>query len=367
MDTDQTLFLPRAKLQTLIASLLGQAYEVIAPVVDQGAILYRPIQHSDELPLGAQDDQAPGHYRVTSRESPRLFAWANGPQALKPLVFAAREVLWTTEQDEQGRMRFNAVRETPKKRAVFGVRACDLAALALTDQHFLAAEADSAYQARRQSLVLIAVNCSHPADTCFCSSTNDGPACSSGYDLLLDELDDGFLLRLGSPTLEVTVDQLGLKAASATQLEEARAQLQQAVECQKRSLPNVHQQLRQRLEHDHWQDVAERCLACGNCTSVCPTCFCHNETEVPAFDGRSSQHVRQWDSCFTSEHSYIHGFLVRRETRFRYRQWLSHKLDYWHDQYGRSGCVGCGRCISWCPEGIDLTEEVAGLLKEAQK
>ena len=133
--------------------------------------------------------------------------------------------------------------------------------------------------------------------------------------------------------------------------------MQEAAQQQTRSLPshNLRDALFANLEHPRWEDVAERCLSCGNCTSVCPTCFCHSETDETALDGDHSLHARQWDSCFTQGHSYIHGMTIRADTRTRYRQWLTHKLGSWHDQYGRSGCVGCGRCIAWCPVGIDIT------------
>jgi ferredoxin len=124
---------------------------------------------------------------------------------------------------------------------------------------------------------------------------------------------------------------------------------------------NLRDPLFANLEHPRWDEVAERCLSCGNCVAVCPTCFCHAEREQPALDGQTSEHVRQWDTCYSVGHSYLHGFLVRPDTRTRYRQWLTHKLGGWHDQYGRSGCVGCGRCITWCPVGIDITEEAAAV------
>ena len=116
-------------------------------------------------------------------------------------------------------------------------------------------------------------------------------------------------------------------------------------------------------EHPRWDDVAARCLACGNCTMVCPTCFCHTVEEVPDLTHTSSAHSRLWDSCFTQEHGYIHGKNIRPAIKDRYRMWLTHKLASWIDQFGTSGCVGCGRCITWCPVGIDLTEELPALLK----
>jgi ferredoxin len=115
------------------------------------------------------------------------------------------------------------------------------------------------------------------------------------------------------------------------------------------------------LKHSRWDTVAERCLSCGNCTLVCPTCFCSAVADTSDLSGEHTERWRRWDSCFTGDFSYIHGGSVRASIRSRYRQWLTHKLGTWHDQFGTSGCVGCGRCITWCPVGIDLTEEVAAL------
>jgi ferredoxin len=115
------------------------------------------------------------------------------------------------------------------------------------------------------------------------------------------------------------------------------------------------------LEHPRWDEVASRCLSCTNCTLVCPTCFCSSVTEVADLSGDRVDRERQWASCFTLDHARIHGGSVRSTTASRYRQWLTHKLAGWIDQFGSSGCTGCGRCITWCPVGIDLTEEVAAI------
>jgi Fe-S-cluster-containing hydrogenase component 2 len=122
------------------------------------------------------------------------------------------------------------------------------------------------------------------------------------------------------------------------------------------------------LEHPRWDDVAERCLSCTNCTLVCPTCFCFAVEDVNSLDGERAERTQRWDSCFTLGHSMLHGAgSVRGDTRSRYRQWLTHKLSTWWDQFDESGCVGCGRCISWCPAGIDLTEEVAAIAREKEQ
>ena len=94
---------------------------------------------------------------------------------------------------------------------------------------------------------------------------------------------------------------------------------------------------------------------------VCPTCFCTTVEDHSDLAGETAERVRSWDSCFTLDFSYVHGGSVRTETQSRYRQWMTHKLASWIDQFGTSGCVGCGRCITWCPVGIDITEEAAAI------
>jgi len=353
-------FLPRPGLQRLIDLLRTTGFLCTGPQSRDGAIVYDRLDDVAALPQGLQDRQAAGSYRLEHGGGERCFAWANGPQALKPLTFAPRESLWQSEQQVSG-MGFSPAPLHSQPTAVIGVRACDLAALQIHDKHFR--NNDPYYAARRERLFLVAVNCSHPAATCFCASTGDGPEALTGFDLVLDELDEGYIVRSGTPAGGNILRELYLQPASDAQRATAQQQNAAAAAGQTRRLPgrNLRDSLFANLEHARWDDVAQRCLSCGNCTAVCPTCFCHSERDEPALDGRSSVHYRQWDSCFTEGHSYIHGVVIRAETKFRYRQWLTHKLGSWHEQYGRSGCVGCGRCISWCPAAIDITTEAAAI------
>lgn len=361
-------FLARQDFPKLLESLITAGYQCIAPQIREGAIVYDKLQSVAQLPQGYRDDQQPAHYQLEQTDDVLYFGWAVGVQALKPLTFAPRESLWTAQRDAGGQLTFVETHPETVPTAVIGVRACDLAALHLQDQHFAYnSYSDTYYNARRRQLFLISVDCAFPASTCFCASTGDGPSAQTGFDIALTEFPEGFLVRSKSSRAEAILATLPLSEVSETQQQAALAQNQQAIEKQTRHLPsrNLKAAFFANLEHERWQDIATRCLACGNCTSVCPTCFCHSESAEPTLDGSSNTQYRQWDSCFTLGHSYMHSFVLRDNILLRYRQWLTHKLGSWHDQYGRSGCVGCGRCLTWCPVGIDITVEAQAICGES--
>ena len=369
MNNNKKYFLPRDLFDDFIQVIQINCDQVLGPQVIEGAIKYYPISSSSELPTGIMDRQDLGSYRLIMTDSPRQFAWANGVQALKPLLFLPQDVVWVCTQTSDGQVAFDKPLQTIKSTAVLGVRACDLAALALQDKHFLQGEfVDEAYQARREALFLIAVNCSHPASTCFCHSTDDGPNAVSGFDVVLTELDNGFILATGSERAESWLAPLLLTLSPADHdaLSLAQVQYESAVAIQQRKLPsgNLEARLFSRLEHSEWQQVAEQCLACGNCTQVCPSCFCHKEEDLAPLGSDATEHVRLWDSCFSDGHGYMAGHQSRPKIADRYRQWMTHKLGAWHSQYGSSGCVGCGRCMTWCPAGIDFVEVANRLCQE---
>jgi ferredoxin len=149
----------------------------------------------------------------------------------------------------------------------------------------------------------------------------------------------------------------------------ARAAVAEAEQHMGRSMPatGLRELMAGSYDAARWDDVASRCLTCGNCTLACPTCFCTAVEDVTDLSGDHADRWQHWASCFDLDFSYLHGGPVRASARSRYRQWLTHKLGTWHDQFGSSGCVGCGRCIVWCPVGIDITEEVTALQAEAQQ
>jgi ferredoxin len=355
--------LPKPRLDELIAMLWRDGYRVLGPVERDGAVAFDEVRATGDLPIGRREEQSPGRYRIADGRAGEVFGVVNGPGSLKPSFFAPEESLLEIRRDRRG---FKVAEAEPaaSRLAFIGVRACDLAAVAIQDRVFMQdAYRDSHYAARRKDALMIAVNCTRSAATCFCASMNTGPEAKSGYDLAMTEMDDGFIVGSGSERGAAIVAALGLAPAEAEAAGAAGRAAAQCAENQARRMDtsDLPQLLYEEAASPRWNDAAARCLSCTNCTMVCPTCFCHTVLDVEEIDGNLSRRVRKWDSCFSLEHAHIHGINFRPHIQSRYRQWLTHKLASWIDQFGSSGCTGCGRCITWCPVGIDLTEEVAAI------
>lgn len=359
-------------LRALVDALRGLGYRVVGPTLRDGALVLAEISGLDDLPRGIGDEQAAGRYRTHARDDEALFGFATTVQSAKPVLFPADEQLWRGVRAGTG----FAVAETDPQAdpvALLGIRGCDLAAILVHDVVLLGrAAVDVRYAARRDRCFLIAVTCTTPAGTCFCSSMGTGPKPGDGADLVLTELLDGnghrFLVETGTPAGVEVLAGLPTVEASPVDAAAADAVVAAATEHMGRTMrtDDLTDLLFGSAESPRWDDVAERCLACTNCTMVCPTCFCTSVEDVSDLTGTVDERHRVWDSCFSTEYSRLHGGAVRTSTSARYRQWLTHKLAAWPVQFGMPGCVGCGRCITWCPAAIDLTVEVAALREEAE-
>jgi len=355
-------------LEAVIAGLRERGYTVIAPTVRDGAISYEPVTGAAQLPRGVGDEQAPARYRLRDRGDEARFGFAAAPSSWKRYLFPPTTTLWRAQRDAQGTLVFEETPAAAPRYAFLGVRACELAAILVQDRVFATgAHPDPTYAARRRDIFLIAVHCGSPSGVCFCTSMDTGPKAREGYDLaiteLLDTAEPRYLIEAGTPAGRDLLESLPSGAATAHDIEVADAVTEEAKRQMGRQMDTTElpELLQRNLEHPRWDDVAARCLSCGNCTMACPTCFCSDDVEAQAPDGESSSRQRLWASCFSRDFSYIHGGTVRQTVRSRYRQWMTHKLGNWWEQFGTSGCVGCGRCIAWCPVGIDITEEAAAI------
>lgn len=355
-------------LPALFQALLDSGHTVVAPTVRDGAIALREVGSAAELPAGRTDEQAPGSYRLKDRDDGALFGHAAGPDAPKRWLHPPAFLRFRAHREKSG-FRLEKGETAAPRYAFLGIKPCELAAIGRQDRVLLGGPyAEPAYAERRREALLVVAQCTEAHGTCFCASMGTGPRAAGGFDLALTELPGGgrreVLVEAGSERGAALLENVPKRVASDDDLGAARAATARAATQMGRTLETagLKQALQAKVESPRWDDVERRCLSCANCTLVCPTCFCTTIEDTTDLTGAVSERWRRWDSCFTLDFSYIHGGSVRRTGASRYRQWLTHKLASWVDQFGESGCVGCGRCITWCPAGIDLTEEARAFL-----
>jgi sulfhydrogenase subunit beta (sulfur reductase) len=370
LKIDDEVVIERENFQQLLDILNTRGYQTLGPTIRCGAIIYDHVTSISDFPVGWNDVQDAGTYRLRKNDAGSLFGYVVGPDSWKKYLYPAVVRLWRAKREEKG-FQVLEERDMIPTYALIGVRPCEINAMSVLDKVFnTEGFSDPTYNARREKAFIVAVNCTRPGGTCFCVSMNTGPEVRSGFDIALTEiLDDGqhyFTARVGS---EKGADILGETVHRDTTEKEkriARSILGKASRQMGRSLntSNLKAIFHDHFEHPQWEKVAGRCLTCGNCTMVCPTCFCSTIEDTNPLNGAYAERWRKLDSCFTKDFTYIHGGSIRASEKSRYRQWLTHKLVTWIDQFGTFGCVGCGRCITWCPVGIDITEEAKAILEE---
>ena len=355
--------LDRAGLDRLVEVLRAQDYRVVGPTVRDSAIVLEELESGDRLPSGWGVESGPGHYRLRRRTDQAVFGHSAGAQSWKQFLHPPRRTLWTSDGTS-----YEPVPEAAPHFAFLGVRACDLAAIAVLARVLVGGtHSDTSFARRRHDLFVVAAGCTEPGGVCFCASMGTGPTPGPGYDLSLTERIDAaghrFLVEVGSDDGAEVLDLVGHREASGAEVADAHDALDHAARHMGREMPpgDLRSLLAESRESPRWEEVASRCLTCGNCTAVCPTCFCTTVEDATELGDGGASRSQRWSSCFELDFSYLHGGSVRVSGASRYRQWMTHKLSSWHDQFDMSGCVGCGRCIAWCPTGIDITAEAAAL------
>lgn len=357
----------RKDLQQMLDVLHQKGYRVVGPTVRDGAIVYDDLSSVTQFPVGWTDEQDGGTYRLKKRNDPTLFGYAVGQDSWKKFLSPSVVCLWRAKRDGSGFQIIAGSDEQPKF-AFVGVRSCDLHAIAIQDKIFMNGQyVDPTYKSRRENAFIVAVNCGQAGGTCFCASMDTGPKATIGFDLALTEVMENrrhyFLVEVGTELGAAILREVPHEGANEKEKATAERIVAETAKHMGRTMDttDIKDLLYRNYEHPRWDDVAARCLTCANCTMVCPTCFCSTVEDVTDLTGKHAERWSKWDSCFTMDFSYIHGGSVRASPRARYRQWMMHKLATWIDQFGTSGCVGCGRCITWCPVAIDITEEVRAI------
>lgn len=361
------MVISRSKFQTLFDALKRSGYRIIGPTLCEQAIVCSDLESCDDLPIGWTDRRGAGEYRLEKRKDEALFGYTVGPHSPKKYLYPPIHHFWKVSKTKNG---FELVddKTAPEPVALIGVRACELSAIGILDKVLKKGDfKDTQYVDQRGKCFIVAVNCGQSGGTCFCASMGTGPKVEKGFDLSLTEMIEGdkhfFLVQVGSKAGAKVMEEVSYREAKQQEIKAAEEVVQKTAADMGRTLntKNLKQILQSCPDNAHWDKVARRCLSCANCTMVCPTCFCTTVQDVTDLTGSSAERVRKWDSCFTGDFAYIHGGSVRYSTKARYRQWMTHKLANWVDQFGSFGCVGCGRCITWCPVGIDITEEAQAI------
>ena len=353
----------REAVSRLISNLRSLGYTVVGPKLADDAVCLTEITKFEDLAAGVVDVQSPGRYRVGG-SSPFIFSAVNGPHSAKRFLHPGRVPMVRLKED-QGGLKTESVFQADRKFAFLGLRPCDLKAIEVLDRALIMAQyEDPVYTPLRRESIMIVVNCGRAGENCFCASMGTGPKAEDGYDLAITELPDNILVDVADGQMRL-MDGIEMKPAQPCELRQELDLMQKVCGDMRKKIDreNPSDFMYEGLESPVWDEVAQRCLSCGNCTMVCPTCFCNTLQDVTDLKDGSVTRVRLWDSCLSRNFTYGVGGNPRLDRKARYRQFVMHKFAYWPDQFKLYGCVGCGRCITWCPVGIDISDTVNRVLK----
>ena len=347
-------------IRSLLALLREDGFRIVAPSHTGGTVTLAEIADPDELAVGLALEAGPGRTRVIS--SPAMFGSIGGPESMKRWQHPAQKLIWQGERGKEGFTGSAVVEESAGPVAFFGVRACDLAGARVL--------AKAVRRPLGEQDLVISLRCTSSAPTCFCTTMGTGPdVAPEAADLILTEVLEPkhrFIATAASDRGSALLARVDAKPATEADVK-AADQLVAAVAASmaKAFDPQEARMVLDRPTTSGWEEVGARCMACGNCTAVCPTCFCVTVVDRTDPAATKAERIMKWDSCYTPGFSEMHGGPVRSQISSRYRQWVSHKVSWWWEQFGTAGCVGCGRCIVWCPVGIDIRKEVAAAIERS--
>jgi len=317
--------------------------------------VYAPVQDEDNV-----------LFKVLGPGMEPLVSFANTKNAPKKVFFPHSELLLKYTRSPKG-MVFAAMPADEKEFVLFGVRPCDARSFALLDMLFDQEKwKDPYYIEKRKKGAVISLACVQPPyASCFCTSVDGSPTSTQGADILLTDLGESYLVEFITPKGEglaayfgeATAADAGAEAKKAEIAEKSAAAIQSKIPG--RAIKPI---LDVSFEHPFWDTIYGKCLACGTCTYMCPTCHCFDISDE--IKGDNGVRIRNWDSCmfplFTKETS---GHNPRTSQKQRWRQRLMHKFKYYVDNFDAIACVGCGRCVMSCPVNIDIRKIVTDISK----
>jgi len=319
-----------------------------------GRIAFSEINNINEIFVALTDIQKPGYYRASSG-----YRFRHSFSSPKVFLLPPEHLILTVSRDYDILESSSSFQELTA--IFFGIKPCDRKAIDILD-HILYGRSP-VYTTRRNAVRAIVVEeCLEPGETCFCSTVNAGPTISSGFDIAYARLyGDLLVFRYGSSLGEKILGKVGLQRAQESHVKMYLEMVNRAISMMRGRIPNISEIQKALMEKvsakPFWEEISSKCVGCGNCNYVCPTCFC-TEIEDRVENGFSTR-VGVWLGCLTYTYGLVAGGHFRQELYTRYRHFILHKFLFYPKQVGDIGCVGCGRCITWCPLGIDLRETLS--------